>query len=139
MSDIIGFATISYQGRLTSDPETKVLDSGSTLCKFTVAVNRRIPGGGEHTSFIPTVVFGNEAVNCAKFLTKGRIVLVTGEFQTDKYEDRNGVSRTGFECRAYNVIFGSGGAKTEESKEFDDFDISKNKRVEKYLKGGRGR
>lgn len=141
----INFAQITFQGRLTDDPEVRSLDNGNTICKFTVAVNRRIPGGDEKTSFIPTTVFGKNAVNCGQYLSKGRVVLVTGEFETDKYEDRNGVKRTGFGCLARDVIFGSGGSdreapETEESVDFDSLpEEVKKQATRNYIRGGRGR
>jgi len=117
MSDIIGFSQMIFQGRLTRDPETRTLDNGNTLCKFSVAVNKRMSNGEEKTSFIPVTVFGRNAVNCGKFLTQGRVVLVSGEFETDKYVDKEGNNRTGFSCLARNVEFGSGGTREEDESE----------------------
>lgn len=138
---IIGFANISYQGRLTGDPEVRTLDSGNTVCRFTVAVNRRLPNGDEKTAFIPTTVFGRNGQICGEFLSKGRAVYVTGEFEADKYTDRNGIARTGFGCVARDVIFGSGGAR-EEDTSADDFDsldeATKRQLARQYIKGGRG-
>ena len=139
---MISFAQLNLQGRLTSDPEVSTLDSGTTMCKFRVAVNRRIPGGKERTSFIPVTVFGRDAVRCGEYLTKGKGVHVTGTFETDEWTDKNGSKRTGFGCVAREVIFGSGGSR-DESNEGDsrgpsnydnDYD-----RTRKHLKGNRGR
>jgi len=139
---IIGFAQLSYQGRLTDAPELRTLDSGTTVCKFTVAVNRRLPNGEEKTSYIPTTVFGRQGQICGEYLTKGRSVYVTGEFETNKYTDRTGTARTGFGCVARDVIFGSGG-RTEESDRTPEEHLpsrdsrDKHRRAREYIKGSR--
>ena len=44
---------IVFQGRLTRDPELKITDSGISVCKFTVAVDRDYRNGDEkQTDFI---------------------------------------------------------------------------------------
>lgn len=52
--------------------------------------------------------------NCAKYLTKGRKVAVSGTLQTRNYEDKQGNKRTAFEVVADDVEFltprGEGGA-----------------------------
>jgi single-strand DNA-binding protein len=114
MSSIIDFAQLTLQGRLTDDPEMGTTSGGSTYCRFRVATNRRMGKDKEKTSFIPVTVFGTDAANCGKFLTKGRAVHVTGDFETDKYEDREGNKRTGFGVVAKSVIFGPGGSMSED-------------------------
>ena len=152
---VIGFASINLQGRLTADPELKTLEGGRSMCKFTVAVNRRIPGGKEKASFIPVTVFGQEAVNSAEYLTQGRVVYVAGEFETDKYTDRDGNTRTGFGVVASRVTFGSGGRSDEDGPEDnrgpqgnrekrsygreDSREGDAYRRTRKYLRNDRGR
>lgn len=92
------FTDFTFFGRLVADPEEFRTKNGRTLCKFTVASNRSLGDGKEKTSYIPVLVAGREAELCYKYLTKGRSVLVSGSFETDKYVDNNGVSRTGFTC-----------------------------------------
>lgn len=113
------YTLFSFSGRLTDDPELKSTSNGSSVCKFTVAVNKRVGKDEERTSFIPTTVFGKQAENCAKYLTKGREVRVVGEFETDKYTDKDGILRKGFGCivsESGRVDFGSGGRRDEETE-----------------------
>ena len=141
----INFAQINIEGRLTDDPEIKPAKDGSTYCTFRVAVNRRTKDG-EKTSFIPVIVFGKDAINCGEYLSKGRSVMVSGDFETDNYEDRDGNKRTGFSVRAHNVIFGSGGQKSNDddvprgSRDDDKptYGSSKSKATS-YLNKNRGR
>lgn len=137
---MIDFAQITFQGRLTEDPEMRTLDGGRSMCKFRVAVNRRVPGSdSEKTSFIPVTVFGKDAVNCGQFLSKGKGVHVTGEFETDNYTDKDGNKRTGFGCVARHVIFGYGGRKEEgeDDNRGGPYDKAYN-RTRSHMRGGRG-
>lgn len=70
-------------GNLTRDPDYRETANG--LCKFSIAVSD-VYGDKEKTSFIPIVVFGKQAQNCDKFLSKGSKVCVQGRIQTGSYE-----------------------------------------------------
>jgi single-strand DNA-binding protein len=132
------FAFINIQGRLTDDPEVGQTNGGTTYCKFRVAVNRRVGKDEEKTSFIPVIVYGTDAVNCGEYLSKGRVVTVTGEFRSDKYEDRDGNKRTGFEVVASKVIFGSGGRSNEDTTNGGGSSSYGKGRAKDYLDRNRG-
>ena len=92
-------------GRLTQDPQTQTLDSGTTLCRFSIAVNRTYSRDGEtQADFINIVAWNATAQNCGKYLVKGSQVAVSGSIQTGSYE-RDGVKRQTFEIRAEQVEF----------------------------------
>lgn len=92
-------------GRLTQDPQTTTLDSGHTLCRFSIAVNRTFSRDGENKAdFINITTWDALANNCAKYLVKGSQVAVTGSIQTGSYE-RDGVKRNTFDIRADQVEF----------------------------------
>ncbi len=110
------YTLLSYSGRLTDDPQIRVSEGGMSICKFTVACNKRMGDGEEKTSYIPTTVFGRQAENCHEYLSKGREVRVVGELETDSYTDKEGIKRKGFSCIVGldgRVDFGSGGQKRE--------------------------
>ncbi len=90
-------------GNLTKDPELKTTGSGISVCSFTVAVRR--PFSKDETDFIPVVTWRQLAENCAKFLTKGRKVGVSGRIQTRNYETNNGERRYVTEIIADEVEF----------------------------------
>ncbi|MBO5867225.1 MAG: single-stranded DNA-binding protein, partial [Clostridia bacterium] len=70
-------------GRLTQDPQTQTLDSGTTLCRFSIAVNRTYSRDGEtQADFINIVAWNATAQNCGKYLVKGSQVAVSGSIQT---------------------------------------------------------
>ena len=79
-------------GRLTRDPEVRyTAGTQMAVCTFTVAIDRPVRAGGEKQTDFPRVtVFGKQAENCERFLSKGRLVAVQGRLQTGSYTDKNG-------------------------------------------------
>ena len=84
---------VTLIGRLTRDPEVRYT-SGSQLAvaRFTIAIDRPIRSGdGEkQTDFPSIVVFGKQAENCERFLSKGRQVGIEGRIQTGSYTNKDG-------------------------------------------------
>ena len=79
-------------GRLTKDPEVRYT-SGTQMavCTFTLAIDRPVKAGAEKQTDFPRVtVFGKQAENCERFLSKGRLVAVQGRLQTGSYTDKDG-------------------------------------------------
>ena len=79
-------------GNLTKDPATKTLGSGQTVCKFSIAVNRRTKTTDE-TMFVEIVAWEKLADLCQQYLKKGRSVLVEGRLAIRSYEDKDGAKR----------------------------------------------
>ncbi len=95
-------------GRLTKDPEIKVIeDGGKVFCKFTLAVERRIRGtGGEKkVDFIPIIFWGRKAEIIAEYMTKGKLISVSGRLQTGSYEGKDGNKRYKAEVVAEDFQF----------------------------------
>ena len=78
-------------GNLTREPEIKKTNSDLSVCTFTIAVNR----GNEkkEVDYIPVVTWRGLADNCAKFLSKGKKVGVSGRIQVRSYEANDGSKR----------------------------------------------
>ncbi len=94
-------------GNLTRDPEVRVLNSGVSVCSFTVAVNRRFANqqGEREADFIPVVVWRAQAESCARYLRKGSKVAVCGTIQTRSYDAQDGTKRYVTEVVADEVQF----------------------------------
>ena len=75
-------------GNLTRDPEVRTTGSGTTVCTFTIAVNRRFQNqAGERVSdFFNIVAWRQLGELCGKYLSKGRKVSVIGEIQNRSYD-----------------------------------------------------
>lgn len=101
------FNRITIVGNLTRDPELKYGTSGTAICNMTVAVNEKVKRGEkweDETTFLRVVVFGVQAENCEKYLSKGRGVLVDGRLKINKWE-KEGVKRETPEIVANTVRF----------------------------------
>lgn len=94
-------------GNLTADPELRSTGSGTSVCTFRLAVERRFSSrdGERQTDFINVVAWRQLGENCAKFLSKGRQAAVSGSLQIRSYEDKDGVKRTAAEVVADDVQF----------------------------------
>ena len=81
-------------GRLTRDPEIRTAagESGITIARFTLAVNRRFRRDSEESAdFISCVAFGKTAEFIEKYITRGRQICVCGRIQTGSYTNRDGL------------------------------------------------
>lgn len=94
-------------GNLARDPELKSTNNGTSVCTFSIAVNRaRTNAAGEREAdFFNIVTWQGLAENCAKYLTKGRKVGVSGRLQTRSYDDKDGNKRYVTEVVAEDVEF----------------------------------
>ncbi|MBR5507159.1 MAG: single-stranded DNA-binding protein [Clostridia bacterium] len=79
-------------GRLTRDPELRTTQTGTSVCSFTIAVNRRFKNqeGGYDADFISCVAWRQQAEFMAKYFAKGRMVGVVGSIQTRNYDNKDG-------------------------------------------------
>lgn len=136
------FTNVSFSGRLTSDPEQFTTKGDKTICKFTVASNKRMGPDSEKTAYMPVLVMGQEGINCLKFLSKGREVYISGAtFETDSYEDSKGVKRKGFTfvvARGGKVDFGSGGRKSDEENNTVNPETAARDKIANKLKNDSG-
>ena len=94
-------------GRLTKDPDLRFTPGkGTAVCRFTLAVNRRFKSQGQpDADFIPVVVWGKIAENTANYVSKGRLVGVSGSIHTRSYEAKDGTRRYVTEVVADEVQF----------------------------------
>lgn len=83
-------------GRLTRDPELRLIGSGMSVLDFSIASSESYKNDGkevERTSFVDITAFGKQAEIIAQYLTKGRKILVEGSLRQDKWEDKNDGSK----------------------------------------------
>lgn len=95
--------TAILMGRLVKDPEMRSTQSGTPVCSFTLAVNRR--GKDDGTDFLDIVAWSKTAEFVSKYFTKGQLVAVKGRIQTRTWEDQNNNKRKSTEIVAEEVHF----------------------------------
>ena len=102
------FNKVILIGNLTADPELKQTPTGLSVCRFTLAVNRRFARaeqGQQTADFITVVTWRQSAEFVAKYFKKGRPILVCGQIQSRSWTDPNGQKRYSTEVVADEVTF----------------------------------
>lgn len=97
-----------FMGRLTRDPETRVIPNSNTqVATFSLAVNRRFAdqNGERKTDFFNLTAFGKLAEFCSKYYRKGQQVLVEGRIQNRSWDDQNGQKRYATDFIVENAYF----------------------------------
>lgn len=102
-------------GRLGQDPELKHTQSGQAVCNLSVATSKKWKNDKgeqfEKTEWHRVIIWGKSGENSARYLTKGREVLIEGELQTRNWE-KDGVTHYITEIVANNVQYiGSAGSQ----------------------------
>lgn len=83
--------SVQLVGRLTRDPDVRYTDGGTTVARFTLAVDRRFKkDGGDEADFISCVAFGKTAEFLEKWFRKGQRLGLTGRIQTGSYTNKDG-------------------------------------------------
>lgn len=112
-----GVNKVILVGRLGADPELKAVGNGQNVARLSVATSENwMDKNGqkqERTEWHRVVVWGRQAENCAKHLSKGRQVYVEGRLQTRSWEDPQGQKKYSTEIVASTVQFLGGGAGAE--------------------------
>lgn len=89
--------TMQVIGNLGGDPEVKETQSGTRLCRFSVASNKKIKGE-KVTTWVNVTVFDPHKIDFASnYLRKGAKVFIEGEPQARAYE-QNGEARSSLDC-----------------------------------------
>ena len=98
---------VNLIGRLTKDPELRFTPgTGMAVSTFTIAVDRRAnKDGKKEADFIPIVVWGKQGENVANYMSKGRLIGISGRIQTRNYEGKDGIRRYVTEIVADEVQF----------------------------------
>ena len=98
---------IVITGNLTADPVLRATPNGTSVCNFTLAVNRRFPGadGQKVTDFFNVVAWRGLGESCAKYLAKGKKAAVVGELQARTYTAKDGTTRMSLDVGADEVEF----------------------------------
>ena len=94
---------VILKGRLARDVDLRTTTTGKSVAQATIAVNRR--GKDQGADFIPLVIWAQQAETFARYLSKGREVLVEGRMQVRNYDDNNGNKRYVTEVVVENFEF----------------------------------
>lgn len=73
-------------GRITKDLELRQTTSGTSVLRFTVAVDRYSKDKENDTDFISCIAFGKNAEFIDKWFSKGQMIALEGSIKTGSYE-----------------------------------------------------
>ena len=93
-------------GRMTREPELRSTETGTSVCSFSLAVQRSFKNkdGEYEADFINCVAWRNTAEFISKYFKKGQQIGVKGEIQTRKWDD-NGTTRYATEVIVTGTTF----------------------------------
>ena len=92
---------VNLVGRVGRDPEARYFDSGSVVCKFSLAVNRR--GRNDEPDWFNIEMWGRDAQVAIDYVRKGSLIGVSGALKIDSWTDRNNNPRTTSVIRASRI------------------------------------
>lgn len=93
-------------GRLVRDPELRKTTNGTSVCSFTLAVNRRQnQDGTQDADFINCVAWNKLADNIQLYQKKGNQLGIEGRINTRSYDNQQGQKVYVTEVVAENVQF----------------------------------
>ena len=102
------FNKVILIGNMTADPELKQTTSGTSVCSFSIAINRRFAKadqGQQNVDFINIVTWRQQAEFVSRYFKKGNPILICGQLQTRNWTDNQGQKRYATEVVADEVSF----------------------------------
>jgi single-strand DNA-binding protein len=104
-------------GRLGQDPELRYTQGGTPVAQMSLATDEsytdRQGNRQKVTEWHKVVVWNKQATNVSEYLAKGRMVLVEGKLETQKWQDNQGQNRATTQIKADRVVFMDGGGQNQ--------------------------
>jgi single-strand DNA-binding protein len=115
-------------GRLGRDPDLRYTQNGTPVANMSLATDEsytdRDGTRQKRTEWHKVVVWNRQAETAANYLAKGRMALVEGSLQTNKWQDNQGQDRATTEIKAHRIVFmdsGGQGSNQGEPSRSDDY------------------
>lgn len=109
----MSFNKIIIVGNLGRDPELRYTPQGNAVCNFSVATNEKKKDKAgdlqDITTWFRVTLWGKQAENASKYLTKGSPIYVEGRLRVEEWTDRDGGQRYTLEVQATEMQFIGGG------------------------------
>lgn len=114
--------SVQLTGRFTRDPDVRYTDGGSTVARFTLAVDRAFKTeNGPTADFVSCVAFGRTAEFIEKYFSKGMKMELNGRIQTGSYTNQEGQKIYTTDVMAERVGFAESKASSERSNQEEGF------------------
>lgn len=93
-------------GRITATPEIRKTQSGTSMCRFQIAVPRdKKVEGQPDTDFFPVIAWSNTAENLCLHTHKGSQICIVGQLQTRNYQNAQGTTIYVTEIHAQRIQY----------------------------------
>lgn len=121
------FNKVILAGNLTRDPQFSTLPSGTSVCEFGLACNRKWRGkdgnSNEEVTFVDIRAYARSAEVINQYMSKGSPILIEGRLKFDQWEGKDGGKRSKLYVIVENFQFlgsGGGGGRGKQSQgEYD--------------------
>jgi single-strand DNA-binding protein len=105
----MSFCEIILVGNCGREPELRFTTTGTAVCDFSLAVNKRVKQGDEwvdETTWFKITVWGADGERANQYLEKGKQVLIVGDrVEARTYQTQGGETRVSLEVTARKVQF----------------------------------
>ena len=88
LAPLVSLNRIALVGRVGGDCDTKYFESGSVICTFTLAVNRRTKNS-DQPDWFNVETWGKTAQVAADYVHKGSLIGISGSLKVEQWTDRN--------------------------------------------------
>lgn len=125
--------SVILMGRITKDIELKEVSSGISVCKFSVAVERKFKDKQSNervTDFIDCQAWRGTANFIARYFQKGSMIAIEGELQNNNWTDQNGNKRYSYIVQVSQAHFCGG--KSESAQTASDQTASDQTDIDKF-------
>lgn len=103
---------VILMGRLTREPEMRQTPQGTSVTRFTLAVNRRYAKEGQQQAdFINCVAWRQTGEFIARYFNKGAMIAAVGSIQTRSWDGQDGKRQYATEVNVDEAYFT--GSKSE--------------------------
>lgn len=99
---------VMLTGRITHEPELRVLAGGRAVFTFTITTHQYEGGGREKSEYINVVAWDRLAEVCGQYLVAKQLVAIDGRLQTRRWSDDRGVMHWKTEVVAASIEMLSG-------------------------------
>lgn len=110
------FSNATIEGFVTHEPQLRKTKTGKSVCTFSLAINHYSKSDEPpRVSFIEVETWEKTAESCAKNITKGRRLIVTGSLKQDRWEDEKGKAQSRIKIIGNKIHYIDRGKKEDEA------------------------
>ncbi len=120
------FNKVILIGNLTRDPDLRVTNTGLSICKLGLAVNRNYTtkegDSKDETTYVDIDAFGKQAEILSKYMQKGKPLMIEGRLKLDQWESSDGQKRSklGVVLENFQFIGGREESSSQSSNAYED-------------------